>query len=232
MNGTRLLVLFLLALFVVDGAFAAVVGGKLYDEKYNQLTNVLVEITTFPKQSYVSKDGSYSFTLTDGRYGLTAYYRQSNGTTIYTSKEVIASGGGTYTVDLILNEIYTGVPPEITLPFTLRLWRFIKSNIIFIIVGFFSLVLLLTILILLFRRFRRTPKTSPSPPAIPEDLSNLLDLINKGGGRVTQKELRKKLPDVSEAKISLMVSELESNGNVTKIKKGRGNIIVLKKREG
>ena len=47
---------------------------------------------------------------------------------------------------------------------------------------------------------------------------------------MTQKELRDKLPSVSEAKISLIVSELESMGRVKKIKQGRGNIVVL--REG
>ena len=36
---------------------------------------------------------------------------------------------------------------------------------------------------------------------------------------------------MSEAKISLMIAELEHKGLVEKIKKGRGNIVVLKKNE-
>ncbi|MFH1054152.1 MAG: hypothetical protein V1740_07070 [Candidatus Woesearchaeota archaeon] len=59
------------------------------------------------------------------------------------------------------------------------------------------------------------------------DLDKILDIIKKEGGRTTQKEIRKKMP-YSEAKISLMISELEHNGMVERIKKGRGNIIVLK----
>ncbi|MFH1315909.1 MAG: hypothetical protein ABII01_00130 [Candidatus Woesearchaeota archaeon] len=59
------------------------------------------------------------------------------------------------------------------------------------------------------------------------DLDKILDIIKKEGGRTTQKEIRKKMP-YSEAKISLMISELEHKGKVERIKKGRGNIIVLK----
>ena len=59
------------------------------------------------------------------------------------------------------------------------------------------------------------------------NLDGVLKIIMEQGGRTTQKEIRKKIP-LSEAKISLMISELEAKGKVQKIKKGRGNIIVLK----
>lgn len=56
----------------------------------------------------------------------------------------------------------------------------------------------------------------------------VLDALRKNGNRLTQKELRDKITSVGEAKISLIVSELEAAGKVKKIKKGRGNIIILK----
>ena len=59
------------------------------------------------------------------------------------------------------------------------------------------------------------------------DLKTVLDIIKKEGGRITQKELRKQIP-LSEAKISLMISELEHKKIVQKVKKGRGNILILK----
>lgn len=46
--------------------------------------------------------------------------------------------------------------------------------------------------------------------------------------RITQKELRKNIP-LSEAKISLVITELESLGKIRKIKQGRGNIIIFVK---
>lgn len=60
------------------------------------------------------------------------------------------------------------------------------------------------------------------------DLQQIVDIIKKEGGRTTQKEIRKHIP-LSEAKISLMIAELEHKGIVEKIKKGRGNVLVLKK---
>ncbi|MHC1582167.1 MAG: helix-turn-helix transcriptional regulator [Candidatus Syntropharchaeia archaeon] len=61
---------------------------------------------------------------------------------------------------------------------------------------------------------------------LPEDLKEVISIIQQNGGRITQKELRKKL-SLSEAKISLMITDLENRGLVTKIKKGRGNVIIL-----
>ena len=55
----------------------------------------------------------------------------------------------------------------------------------------------------------------------------LIEFIKKQDGRVTQKDIRKQFT-YSEAKISLIITELESKGVIKKIKKGRGNIIILK----
>jgi len=55
-----------------------------------------------------------------------------------------------------------------------------------------------------------------------------MDIIKKEDGRTTQKEIRKQLP-LSEAKVSLIITELEEKGVVKKIKKGRGNVIILNK---
>ncbi|MBI2102020.1 hypothetical protein HYT53_05415 [Candidatus Woesearchaeota archaeon] len=62
-----------------------------------------------------------------------------------------------------------------------------------------------------------------------DGLSQLVKIIKNEGGRATQKEIRKQIP-LSEAKISLMIAELEHKGVIEKIKKGRGNIIILKKK--
>ncbi len=65
-------------------------------------------------------------------------------------------------------------------------------------------------------------------PESKDDTSLIITLLKKEGGRTTQKEIRKQIP-LSEAKISLMISELEHKGIVEKLKKGRGNILILKK---
>ena len=78
-----------------------------------------------------------------------------------------------------------------------------------------------------------SPESSPESPhesssELSPELSGLCGIISAAGGRMTQRDLRKELP-YSEAKVSLMVAELEGRGILKKFKKGRGNIIVLAK---
>lgn len=61
-----------------------------------------------------------------------------------------------------------------------------------------------------------------------DSAKEVLKIIKESGNRLTQRELRDKIPSMGEAKISLIIAELESHGLIKKIKKGRGNIIVLK----
>uniref|UniRef100_UPI00351C04E6 helix-turn-helix transcriptional regulator n=1 Tax=Methanomethylovorans sp. TaxID=2758717 RepID=UPI00351C04E6 len=65
----------------------------------------------------------------------------------------------------------------------------------------------------------------PSQP-IPADLEEILDILRSQGGRITQKDLRKRLR-YSEGKVSLMLLDLEKRGKIQKFKKGRGNILFL-----
>lgn len=58
-------------------------------------------------------------------------------------------------------------------------------------------------------------------------VSKILNLI-KENERMTQKDIRKSIP-YSEAKISLILTQLENERKIKKIKKGRGNIIIYLK---
>ena len=62
----------------------------------------------------------------------------------------------------------------------------------------------------------------------PSYLDETIEIINKHGGRIYQKELRKEMLYLSESKISLILTELEHKGKIEKIKKGMGNAIILK----
>lgn len=64
-----------------------------------------------------------------------------------------------------------------------------------------------------------------------KDLGEIISLLGDYGGRMTQKEIREKT-NLGEAKLSLMVAELENMGKIKKFKQGRGNIIVLKEKSG
>jgi uncharacterized membrane protein len=77
---------------------------------------------------------------------------------------------------------------------------------------------------------KRKPVAIITRPAkvvgLPADLQEVVDILRANGGRMNQVELRKKLP-YSEAKVSLMLSDLEDRGVIRRIKRGRGNIILL-----
>jgi uncharacterized membrane protein len=62
----------------------------------------------------------------------------------------------------------------------------------------------------------------------PGYLNRALDIIKNNDGRITQKDLRREMMDLSESKVSSIITELEHKGKIEKIKRGRGNIILLK----
>ena len=72
----------------------------------------------------------------------------------------------------------------------------------------------------------RTELQSDPPLDLPSDLQEVISIIRGEGGRITQKELRARLR-YSEAKVSLMITDLEDRRIVKKVKKGRGNVIIL-----
>lgn len=61
---------------------------------------------------------------------------------------------------------------------------------------------------------------------VPADLQEILDILRSQGGRMTQKDMRKRLK-YSEGKVSLMLLDLEKRGKIQKFKKGRGNVLFL-----
>ncbi|MDK2939489.1 MAG: hypothetical protein PWQ51_1654 [Methanolobus sp.] len=68
------------------------------------------------------------------------------------------------------------------------------------------------------------PDISDEP--VPADLQEILDILKSQGGRMTQKDMRKRLK-YSEGKVSLMLLDLEKRGKIQKFKKGRGNVLFL-----
>jgi uncharacterized membrane protein len=71
-------------------------------------------------------------------------------------------------------------------------------------------------------------KTSSQLNVFSDEYSkNALSIIKKEK-RITQKDLRRQIP-LSEGKISLILTHLEYDGKIRKIKKGRGNILIFVK---
>lgn len=220
-------------------ASAATLKGSVYNSNLELESNVLMIVDSTPQQKYLAKEGIYSFELPIGEYSLTAKSKQY----IVIEEVEIISGEGEYLLDVFL------------LPNFLEedeLWKETEN----IVVDDGSKVsvwsYLIAVLIVIYgvtRIIRARKKYGPlnvfrkkmkqeSQKTVeqhreelaqePGYLDNVIEIIKKHDGRISQKELRKEMLYLSEGKISLIITELEHKEKIEKIKKGRGNVIILK----
>ena len=202
---------------------AAIIHGTVYDISLNKMENVRVEVNTEPKQQYIAKNGTYFFEVHVGDYIIQAEHYVSNLLESSAVENISVKSDGTFVLDLILLPILDSELLKETEGISVEGDEYLKEQPNYWIIVFAVIVL---ILILLFVYIIKKPKIPKKESG--DYLDKILELIKKEG-RITQKEIRKQIP-LSEAKISLIISELEAKGIVRKIKRGRGNIIILEKK--
>lgn len=220
--------LFLLVL-LVPLASAATLTGAVYDAQLDVLTNSVITIDTQPQQRLVSTDGTYTFDVPEGNYTITVRAPLRGNMT--STERVVVDTPGTYQFDLFFfpsvdeDEAFLDELDTVeTLP---ELSGQPSSSAIVLRLLVVALLVVAGIGLFVLLR-RRSAMVVDEFFDGPNELDAVVKQIKAAGGRITQKELRKKLPE-SEAKVSLMIAELESQGRLKKIKKGRGNLLVLKK---
>ncbi len=221
--------LILLLIIASTPVTAATLTGTVYDEQLAVLTNVIITIDTQPVQRVVSMDGQYRFNVPPGNYTLIIQAPLRGNKT--STETVSVKDEGTFQFDLFFfpgsdEDFLEDLPGDDELV-TLTEQPTTKSILNrFLFVLAIALAALAITAALRYRSQRIIKEFFETP----NELDRVLTLIRKAGGRITQKALRQQLPD-SEAKVSLMIAELEAQGLVRKIKKGRGNIIVLETRK-
>lgn len=214
----------LLVLLIVMSVSGAEIYGTVYDFSLSKAQNAIVEINSTPAQRIVANDGTYEFVVPSGIYKIVAEKNDEF------TEEIIEIGEGRFVRDLILlpdlEEDLIGdedeIPPidetlDIIAPRPTYQW--ILWLVIFAILGY--------IVWKVSQAPTKVVEKKIKEVVISDDLERLIKFIDKHNGRVLQKDLRKSFP-YSEAKISLMVDELEAKGVVKRVKKGRGNIIIKK----
>lgn len=223
-----MLILPLMLLILVNVCLAATIHGTVYDENLDVLENAIVEVDSTPQQRYVAKDGNYKFTLSEGSYTITTKYNDQ-----VAKEKVTIEAEGDYILDLFLfpsfeeeEELLKEIE-KINVEDEYFEGEGISKTSLMII----SIMIVLALLAVVFYSLKsKKPEVKAGIEDIKDDdeLKKYLDFIKKHGGRTTQKEIRKNFP-MSEAKISLIITELEHKGKVQKIRKGRSNVIILKK---
>ncbi len=218
----------------------ATVKGTVYNIYLDELDKAVLTIDTTPQQTLVSKNGIYSFEVPNGNFKLLAMY-DDNGTIYRAEEDVVITSDGEYAIDLILvpqigdEDILDNTTDESFATFEQE-----TSNIGLVITLVMVLFLLLYIVFTkthfikedVPEKKEETGQVNTAEPIVTDisgdaDYSEkLVAFLKERDGRATQKEIRKQFP-LSEAKISLLIAELESKQIVKKIKKGRSNIIIL-----
>ena len=202
----------------------AIVKGTVYDLELNKVKNAIVTVNSTPKQKIVAVNGEYSFELPLGSYKIEAALLSYNVTEAYAIETIEIKYPGTYNIDLIL--FPNLLPEEEILEEEIDVSEIIgkKINIIPIVLVIAGVACVLLVALIIFYKKKKKRK-----PFEKTDIEKVIEFIKKEGGRTTQKAIRQHL-FLSEAKASLLLTEMEHKGLIQKIKKGRGNIIILKEK--
>ena len=244
-----LLNLLIILIILSSVVTAATLKGSIYNSQLELEKDVLIEINTTPQQQYLAKDGNYEFELNLGKYQLTARKGE-----IEIMEEVKIVKEGSFLFDIFLlsslaeetelwqnseEDLFNGEmesePDEDSNNEEIEWWRWAIG----IIVVLFSLQRIYrarkkygSLQIFRKRIKKESKKTLEQHKAElekePGYIEKAIEIIKKHDGRISQKGLRKEMLYLSEAKVSLIVTELEHKGKVEKVKKGRGNVIILK----
>lgn len=215
--------------FILAGAAnAATLQGTVYDFSLNKVGAAVVQVNTTPVQRAVTEQGKYVFNIPKGSYEVTAS-QVSQGVILSTTKETLQiTDEGIFTLDMILfPEIIEDLDetpleqPSIDEP---TLFETQEDPYFFLYRALW--VILLILIIWGGYHWIQNQMRKRQTGDLPDELVEIISIIRKQGGRMTQKDLRKELSH-SEAKVSLMIDDLVAQKKIKKIKKGRGNILIL-----
>jgi uncharacterized membrane protein len=205
----RFLQLVLAALLFTSANHAAFVHGDIYTDDLQKLNQTAIKIEGQFTYQLVTEKSNYSIFLPVGEYKLSASNFDSSGKLAFYAEEKIKVGTDDQKVDLILK----------------------RADDLTIVIAL-AIVLIASVFLWSNRHF--APKQNQDrqaseiavtmEPELDEDAKKVLSVLETMENRASQKDLKEAL-NFSDAKLSLILTELEHFGYVKKFKRGRGNII-------
>lgn len=231
-------------LLVIPLATAATIQGTAYDYTLEPLENVVIIIDTTPVQQFLSRDGSFEIVVPPGEYTLQAQKGELATTETFTVQDE-----GVFLYDLFLfssfaeeDELLGDIEETVTIE-QVDTPQALFTRLLSVLVVLAAALGIGWYILRKKEYEQQVPekevsvqetKTAKIPLDLPTDgeplyLKRVLDILKKHDGRITQKQLRKEMMDLSESKVSLIITELEHKGKVEKVKRGRGNVILLKR---
>lgn len=233
------IIYFLITLLLISSVSAATLHGDIYNLNLEKVENVLIEINTVPKQQLLAKNGEYSFELPEGDYILKAYKGE-----LAAEEKIKVLGEGNFVFDLFLfpsleeEDEFLSELNDIEIEEEKK--GFAKYPLYSYLIALGIFLIAVGRIVLARRKYGKSrgrkkkreevkeEKGAVEEETTSDDLDKALEIIKQHNGRITQKELRKEMIYLSEAKISLILTELEHKNQIEKIKKGRGNVVILK----
>lgn len=194
-------ILLLLAVFA-SLCFPAYIYGDVYRHDFEKLNETVIRVDGDFSYRLVTENANYSLFLPPGEFTLSASSFDENGNLEFYTEEKLVIGEQDQRIDLVLMPannylLYAGI------------------LLIFVLAGLWA-----------DSRFRskQQPVAKPRKIELDEDAKKVLQALESFENRATQKELREELK-FSDAKLSLILTELEQLGRVKKFKRGRANIV-------
>lgn len=217
-------------LLMLPSVLGVTIHGTVYDFGLDKLPDAIVEIDSTPRQQMVAKNGTYSFNVPVGNYSLRARHEKSDSDVV---ENISATAEGEYVLDLILlpslegdEELFMEEPEIMEELITEKpAVHWLLWVVVFAVLGYLVYKISRKPVQIVEKIIHTEVIKEVKEVAVVEELQKIMEFIEKEGGRTTQKDIRKNFP-YSEAKISLMIDDLEAKGLVKKVKKGRGNIII------
>ena len=231
-------------LFSIPNVYSAEITGIVYNYYFEPVKNAIVNINTNPTQQIIAKNSTYSFNVPIGTYTISSKYYNGNTLEFESQMVLNVTDNGKYIIDIIM---FPTLDEDEKLfsdsEYNYETIDDVKNQYadqpIYTKNWFWTIIILLmVILVAMIYQSKKKEKNkvieknkieteNKGNEQNIDSFQQALTIIQKNE-RMTQKDLRKIIP-LSEAKISLILSEMEEKGLIEKIKKGRGNIIIIKK---
>jgi uncharacterized membrane protein len=213
---------------------AATLQGNVYSaDSFDAVQGALVKAEGASTYQVLSPDGTYSMEVAPGEYNISAYYYE-NGTLKGYAKDGIAvgAGGASYDIVLFSPDEFEGIEGFDTAELDENILEGRKEDWTPLLVG--GAVLLVLIVLAVAAYFLFGKNKAGKAPAVERkkeldgEEKKVVEILEGSEGMRNQKELREILK-CTDTKISLLISSLEAQGYVKRIKKGRENIVKLVK---
>jgi uncharacterized membrane protein len=232
--GARSFVWAVVLLTSLTSVWGATLYGNVYDLSLRKVDGAILEVNTTPSQFFIATDGAYSFEVSRGVYEIAAKEQEDGHIVGWEQRNITVPQEGRYVIDFILFPVIEEDKLD-----EVDFAAVVGDNNSMVGVTVVIILAAVAVYVMYYRKApaaaekdeqngkKDTAAEEKSVYGDDEYVEKILEFVKKRGGRTTQKDIRKEIP-LSEAKISLLIAELEHKGKFEKIKKGRGNIIILK----